>query len=197
MNFNELKLDSSLLQGIADRGYKEMTAVQEQTLVITLGGRDVTVQSQTGTGKTAAFLITLFERMRKNDTPQRKKALIIVPTRELAVQIKKEALLLNRHMGFTIGSFFGGVGYTKQLALLRKGLDIAIGTPGRLMDLSKRGHLNLRDIKILVIDEADRLFDMGFLPDIQKLLQKMPPRNKRQTMLFSATLNRVSRRIAA
>lgn len=196
MNFNELKLDSSLLQGIADRGYKEMTAVQEQTLVITLGGRDVTVQSQTGTGKTAAFLITLFERMRKNDTPQRKKALIIVPTRELAVQIKKEALLLNRHMGFTIGSFFGGVGYTKQLALLKKGLDIAIGTPGRLMDLSKRGHLNLRDVKILVIDEADRLFDMGFLPDIQKLLKKMPPRNKRQTMLFSATLNRVSRRIA-
>jgi ATP-dependent RNA helicase RhlB len=122
MNFNELKLDSSLLQGIADRGYKEMTAVQEQTLVITLGGRDVTVQSQTGTGKTAAFLITLFERMRQNGTPQGKKALIIVPTRELAVQIKKEALLLNRHMGFTIGSFFGGVGYTKQLALLKKGL---------------------------------------------------------------------------
>ncbi len=197
MNFNELKLDSSLLQGIADRGYKEMTAVQEQTLVITLGGRDVTVQSQTGTGKTAAFLITLFERMHQSGTPQGKKALIIVPTRELAVQIEKEALLLNRHMGFTIGSFFGGVGYAKQLALLKRGLDIAIGTPGRLMDLSKRGHLNLRDVKILVIDEADRLFDMGFLPDIQKMLQKMPPRNKRQTMLFSATLNRVSRRIAS
>jgi ATP-dependent RNA helicase RhlB len=197
MNFNELKLDSRLLQGISDRGYKEMTAVQEQTLVITLEGRDVTVQSQTGTGKTAAFLITLFERMSQSSGPQEKKALIIVPTRELAVQIEKEALLLNRHMGFTIGSFFGGVGYAKQLALLKKGLDIIIGTPGRLMDLSKRGYLNLRDIKILVIDEADRLFDMGFLPDIQKLLQKMPPRNKRQTMLFSATMNRVSRRIAA
>jgi ATP-dependent RNA helicase RhlB len=197
MNFNELKLDSRLLQGISDRGYKEMTAVQEQTLVITLEGRDVTVQSQTGTGKTAAFLITLFERMSQSSGPQEKKALIIVPTRELAVQIEKEALLLNRHMGFTIGSFFGGVGYAKQLALLKKGLDIIIGTPGRLMDLSKRSYLNLRDIKILVIDEADRLFDMGFLPDIQKLLQKMPPRNKRQTMLFSATMNRVSRRIAA
>ena len=197
MNFNELKLDSSLLQGIADRGYKEMTAVQEQTLVITLGGKDVTVQSQTGTGKTAAFLITLFERMSQSGMPQGKKALIIVPTRELAVQIEKEALLLNRHMGFTIGSFFGGVGYTKQLASLKKGLDIVIGTTGRLLDLSRRGHLNLRDIKFLVIDEADRLFDMGFLPDIKNLLQKMPPRNKRQTMLFSATLNRVSKRIAA
>jgi ATP-dependent RNA helicase RhlB len=197
MNFNELKLDSSLLKGIADRGYKEMTAVQEQTLAITLGGKDVTVQSQTGTGKTAAFLITLFERMSQRGIPQGKKALIIVPTRELAVQIEKEALLLNRHMGFTIGSFFGGVGYTKQLASLKKGLDIVIGTTGRLLDLSRRGHLNLRDIKFLVIDEADRLFDMGFLPDIKNLLRKMPPRNKRQTMLFSATLNRVSQRIAA
>ncbi|MGB3860859.1 MAG: DEAD/DEAH box helicase [Candidatus Aminicenantaceae bacterium] len=197
MNFNELKLDSNLLQGIAERGYKEMTAVQEQTLVITLGGKDVAVQSQTGTGKTAAFLITLFERMSQSGAPQGKKALIIVPTRELAVQIEKEALLLNRHMGFTIGSFFGGVGYTKQLASLKKGLDIVIGTTGRLLDLSRRGHLNLRDIKFLVIDEADRLFDMGFLPDIKNLLQKMPPRNKRQTMLFSATLNRVSQRIAA
>ncbi|MFC2169921.1 DEAD/DEAH box helicase [Acidobacteriota bacterium] len=196
MYFNELKLYSSLLQGIADRGYKEMTAVQEQTLAITLGGSDVTVQSQTGTGKTAAFLITLFERMGQNGRSQGKKALIIVPTRELAVQIEKEALLLNRHMRFTIGSFFGGVGYRKQLALLKKGPDIVIGTPGRLMDLSKRGHLRLREVKILVIDEADRLFDMGFLPDIKKLLHKMPPRHKRQTMLFSATLNRVSRRIA-
>jgi len=197
MNFNELKLDSHLLRGIADRGYTKMTAVQEQTLAITLRGRDVTVQSQTGTGKTAAFLITLFDRMRKNNVPQGGKALIMVPTRELAVQIEKEAHLLNRRMGFTIGSFFGGVGYAKQLAQLKKGLDIVIGTPGRLMDLSARGYLNLRDIKILVIDEADRLFDMGFLPDIQKLLQKMPPRNKRQTMLFSATLNRVSQKIAA
>ena len=152
MNFNELKLDSSLLQGIADRGYKEMTAVQEQTLVITLGGKDVAVQSQTGTGKTAVFLITLFERMSQSGAPQGKKALIIVPTRELAVQIEKEALLLNRHMGFTIGSFFGGVGYTKQLASLKKGLDIVIGTTGRLLDLSRRGHLNLRDIKFLVIE---------------------------------------------
>jgi ATP-dependent RNA helicase RhlB len=173
-----------------------MTAVQEQTLAKTLQGLDVAVQSQTGTGKTAAFLITLFERMLFDRELKRKMALIIVPTRELAVQIEKEAKLLNFHLGFVIGSFYGGVGYTHQLALLRKGLDIVIGTPGRLLDLSTRGYLNLRNTGILVIDEADRLFDMGFLPDIKKLLQKMPPRQARQNMLFSATLNRVSRKIA-
>ncbi len=196
MNFNELKIESRLLQGIADRGYKEMTAVQEQSLAVTLQGKDVAVQSQTGTGKTAAFLITLFEHMLHNSAPNGKKALIIVPTRELAVQIEKEAKLLNRHMGFAIGSFYGGVGYDRQLALLKKGSDIVIGTPGRLLDLSARGHLKLRNIEILVIDEADRLFDMGFFPDIKKLLREMPPRSARQNMLFSATLNRISRKIA-
>ena len=196
MNFNELKLESRLLHGIADRGYREMTAVQEQTLAKTLQGLDVAVQSQTGTGKTAAFLVTLFERMLFDRALKGKMAVIIVPTRELAVQIEKEAKLLNFHLEFAIGSFYGGVGYTRQLALLRKGLDIVIGTPGRLLDLSTRGYLNLRNTGILVIDEADRLFDMGFLPDIKKLLQKMPPRQARQNMLFSATLNRVSRKIA-
>ena len=197
MNFNELKLKSGLHRGIADRGYIKMTGVQERTLSATLEGNDVTVQSQTGTGKTAAFLITLLERMQHNDASPVKKALIIVPTRELAVQIEKEARSLSRHMDYTIGSFFGGVGYSRQLTMLKNGLDIIIGTPGRLVDLSTRGHLNLKDIKFLVIDEADRLFDMGFLPDIKKLIKQMPPRNKRQTMLFSATLNRVSRSLAA
>lgn len=197
MNFNELKLESRLLHGIADRGYEELTAVQEQTLAVTLQGLDVAVQSQTGTGKTAAFLITLFERILLDGAPKKKMALIIVPTRELAVQIEKEAWLLNRYLGFAIGSFFGGVGYAGQLALLKKGLDIVIGTPGRLLDLGERGYLRLKDVGILVIDEADRLFDMGFLPDIKRLLQKMPPRQARQNMLFGATLNRVSIKIAA
>jgi ATP-dependent RNA helicase RhlB len=197
MDFSELKLEIRLLRGIANRGYKQMTAVQEQTLAKTLQGMDVAVQSQTGTGKTAAFLITLFEHMLCESVSKRKKALIIVPTRELAVQIEKEARLLNRHLGFAIGSFFGGVGYAGQLALLKKGLDIVIGTPGRLLDLSERSHLKLKNIGILVIDEADRLFDMGFLPDIKRLLRKMPPRNARQNMLFSATLNCISRKIAA
>ncbi len=196
MNFTKLNLEPRLLQGIVDRGYTEMTDVQEQTLTKTLQGMDVAVQSQTGTGKTAAFLITLFNRMFYDNAHKRKMALIIVPTRELAVQITKEAQLLNRHMGFAIGSFYGGVGYHSQLASLNKGLDIVIGTPGRLIDLSERGHLKLKNIGRLVIDEADRLFDMGFLPDIKRLLQKMPPRQARQSMLFSATMNRISRKIA-
>ena len=197
MDFNKLKLDSRLLHAIEDRGYKELTTVQEQTLAKTLKGLDVAVQSQTGTGKTAAFLITMFERFLHDNRLQRKKALIIVPTRELAVQIEKEARLLNHHLRFKIGSFYGGVGYAGQLSMLRKGVDIVIGTPGRLLDLSEKGFLKLKDIGILVIDEADRLFDMGFLPDIKKLLHKMPVRKARQNMLFSATLNRVSRKIAA
>ncbi len=196
MNFNELHLDPRILHGIADRGYKEMTAVQERTLERTLQGEDVAVQSQTGTGKTAAFLITLLEHIVKSNGLERNKALIIVPTRELAVQIEKEAWLLNRHTGLAIASFFGGVGYASQLASLKKSLDIVIGTPGRLLDLSEKKHLNLKHFGFLVIDEADRLFDMGFLPDITKIIRRMPPRHARQNMLFSATLNRVSRGIA-
>ncbi len=197
MHFNELNLHPDLQRGIAERGYTEMTAVQEQTLAQTLQGRDAAVQSQTGTGKTAAFLITLFERMRLAEGPRKKRALVIAPTRELAVQIEGEANLLNRHLGYSIGCFYGGVGYAGQFARLRRGVDLVIGTPGRLLDLSERGSLKLGEVGFLVIDEADRLFDMGFLPDIRKLIQRIPPRDERQSMLFSATLSRVSRRIAS
>jgi ATP-dependent RNA helicase RhlB len=122
--------------------------------------------------------------------------LIIVPTRELAVQIEGEARLLNRHTSFHIGAFYGGVGYEGQEAMLRQGTDIIIGTPGRLLDLAEKGLLKLKEAGYLVIDEADRMFDMGFLPDIKKLLQKMTPPRVRQSMLCSATLNRMSQRIA-
>lgn len=196
MNFNTLNLDARILHGITDRGYSETTDVQEQTLKVTLKGWDVAVQSQTGTGKTAAFLITLFEHMSKNKGTKKNKALIIVPTRELAVQVEKEARLLNRYSGFGIGSFFGGVGYAGQLSSLKNDVDMVIGTPGRLLDLAQKDHLKLKNFGYLVIDEADRLFDMGFLPDITKIIRKMPPRHARQNMLFSATLNRVSRNIA-
>ncbi|MGB8951105.1 MAG: DEAD/DEAH box helicase [Candidatus Aminicenantales bacterium] len=197
MFFNTLKLNDRLLRGIAARGYTEATPVQEQTLTKTLEGFDAAVQSQTGTGKTAAFLITLFQRMLQERPAIRKRALIIVPTRELAAQIEEEAVLLNRYIGFKIGSFYGGVGYGPQLKMLKTGVDIMIGTPGRLLDLSQRGVLKLGDTGFLVIDEADRLFDMGFLPDLRNLLRKMPPPHARQSMLFSATLDRISRGIAA
>jgi len=197
MYFKELTLHPDLQRGIAERGYTVMTQVQQRTLARTLLGADAAVQSQTGTGKTAAFLITIFERLLEDGAAPRKKALIIVPTRELAVQIEGEAALLNRPLGFAVGNFYGGVGYDRQLASLRAGLDIIIGTPGRLLDLSRRGLLSLQEVSLLVIDEADRLFDMGFLPDLEKLLRKMPPPSARQSMLFSATLSRISKRIAA
>lgn len=196
MRFTELDLDPRLQQAIADRGYVELTPVQELTLAKSLQGQDVAVQSQTGTGKTAAFLITLFAHMLKHRKSTRRKALIIVPTRELAVQIQGEALLLNRALGLEIGCFYGGVGYAAQLAQIKAGPDLIIGTPGRLLDLAERKRLDFKECGFLVIDEADRLFDMGFLPDLRDLVRQMPDRTHRQSMLFSATLNKLSRRVA-
>ncbi len=196
MRFTELDLDPRLQQAIADRGYTDLTPVQELTLDKSLKGQDVAVQSQTGTGKTAAFLITLFSHILRHHRGSRKKALIIVPTRELAVQIEGEALLLNRPVGLVIGCFYGGVGYTVQLAQIKAGPDIIIGTPGRLLDLAEKKRLNFKECGFLVIDEADRLFDMGFLPDLRDIVRQMPEREHRQSMLFSATLNKLSRRVA-
>jgi len=196
MRFEELNLNPKLLRAIAERGYVETTDVQSRTLAVTLPGRDAAIQSQTGTGKTAAFLITVFERLLKDASRKSGRTLIIAPTRELAVQIEGEAHLLNKGLGYTIGCFYGGVGYERQEALLKKGVDILIGTPGRLMDFEEKGLLRLADVRILVIDEADRLFDMGFLPDIKRLVRKLPPAGRRQSLFFSATLNRLARRIA-
>jgi ATP-dependent RNA helicase RhlB len=196
MRFTELDLDPRLQQAIVDRGYAELTPVQELTLDRSLKGQDVAVQSQTGTGKTAAFLITLFSHLLRHPKSARRKALIIVPTRELAVQIEGEALLLNRPIGLQIGCFYGGVGYTVQLAQIKAGPDIIIGTPGRLLDLAEKKRLNFKECGFLVIDEADRLFDMGFLPDLRDIVKQMPDREHRQSMLFSATLNKLSRRVA-
>jgi ATP-dependent RNA helicase RhlB len=196
MLFTELGLDPRLEQAIADRGYTELTPVQERTLAVSLKGQDVAVQSQTGTGKTAAFLITLFAHLLKHSKSSRRKALIIVPTRELAVQIQGEALLLNRALGLEIGCFYGGVGYAVQLAQIKAGPDIIIGTPGRLLDLAEKKRLDFKECGFLVIDEADRLFDMGFLPDLRDIVRQMPERSRRQSMLFSATLNKLSQRVA-
>jgi ATP-dependent RNA helicase RhlB len=196
LQFTTLQLHEQLLQGIIEAGFSHCMPVQTETFVHTLTGRDVYVQSQTGTGKTAAFLVTIFQRMSHQEPDQRSKALIIAPTRELAVQIEEEARLLGRHMDVRIGCFYGGVNYVKQEKLLQGGLDIMIGTPGRLIDFNQQGKINFHDIGTLVIDEADRLFDMGFLPDLRKILKKLPSRDKRLTMLFSATLDYRVRELA-
>lgn len=195
MRFDEMSLHPRLRQAIADRGYTDATDVQEKTLAVTLRGGDAAVQSQTGTGKTAAFLITIFESLLRSEG-RRGRALIISPTRELAVQIEGEARLLGKDLGFTTVAIYGGVGYEGQEKLLRKGADIAVGTPGRLLDLIQKRTLNPKTFDVLVIDEADRLFDMGFLPDLRRIASHLPPPGVRQSMLFSATLDRAARGIA-
>jgi ATP-dependent RNA helicase RhlB len=189
MKFTEFNLHPDLQKAIDEVGFQECFPVQVETLKRTLAGKDVLVQSKTGTGKTAAFLITIFHHLSSTESFKGKKALIIVPTRELAIQIEEEAKLLGKYLPFRIGSFYGGIGYGKQEALLREGVDIIVGTPGRLIDFTQQRKLDLRDIEILVIDEADRLFDMGFLPDLRKLLKRMGPSKGRLTMLLSATLS--------
>jgi ATP-dependent RNA helicase RhlB len=196
LQFTTLQLHEQLLQGIVEAGFSHCMPVQAETFVHSLEGRDVFVQSQTGTGKTAAFLVTIFQRMAHEDPAHRSKALIIAPTRELAVQIENEAILLAKYLDIRTGCFYGGVNYTKQEKLLQSGLDVFIGTPGRLIDFNQQGKINLHEINMLVIDEADRLFDMGFLPDLRRILKKLPCREERLTMLFSATLDYRVRELA-
>jgi ATP-dependent RNA helicase RhlB len=192
LHFTELQLDERIMLGITDAGFTECTPVQEATFKHSLQGKDICAQSQTGTGKTAAFLVTIFQNLLKHTA---RKALVIVPTRELAVQVEKEVFLLGSHLDYQVACIYGGVGYKLQEQQL-KHANIIIGTPGRLLDFHQSHKLNFRDMGILVIDEADRLFDMGFLPDLRKMLRAMPPIHKRQTMLFSATLSFLVKELA-
>lgn len=189
MKFTEFNFAENILKGLDKANYLECTPVQEETFIHSLKGKDVYVQSQTGTGKTAAFLLTIFNNFEKSEFKFNNKAFIVAPTRELAVQIEKEAKLLSSFLNLKSGCFYGGVGYKEQEDLLDKGVDIIIGTPGRLLDFQNKKKIDLKEIGYFVIDEADRLFDMGFFPDIRKMMRKMVPYHKRQTMLFSATLN--------
>ena len=196
MKFTELQLHESLLKGIESAGYVECTPVQEQVLQAALDGADLYVQSQTGTGKTAAFLISIIQQMLARGEVAGKKALIMVPTRELAVQVEEEARTLISGTSLKTGSFYGGVGYNKQTAMLKGNVDIIIGTPGRVIDLQESGTMDLSQVAFLVVDEADRMFDMGFYPDLRKLIKVLPKTAERQTMLFSATLNTYVKNLA-
>ncbi len=189
--FSAYDLPPEVQAGITDAGYTECTPVQAKVLPLSLQGRDVAAQSQTGTGKTAAFLITVFSRLLRRgpvDGPK-PRALIIAPTRELAVQIESEARSMGAHTGLSAVAIFGGVDYEKQRQALRLGADLVVGTPGRLIDFLKQGAWHTEGVEMLVIDEADRMFDMGFVQDLRYILGRLPHRDRRQTMLFSATLN--------
>src|SRR3990170_2596742 len=198
MKFTSLDLDKDIIKGIEDAGFERCTPVQEQSLPEALSGKDLLVQSQTGTGKTAVFLIAVFSNFLAHGRESRKgpRALIMAPTRELAVQLEGEARKLGKHLPFRSVAIYGGVEYDKQLKPLREGVDIVVATPGRLIDLYKSRALSLNDIEVFVIDEADRMFDMGFAPDISYIAGRLPKDRPRQTMLFSATLDDNVNRLA-
>lgn len=194
MDFQELSLPSQVLEGIRTVGFTRCTEPQAKTLPSSLAGKDVACQSQTGTGKTAAFLITIFSRLLTLPVPPAGKrpsprAFIVTPTRELAMQILKDAQALGGATNFRFLAVYGGIDYQKQRSQLEAAPDILIGTPGRLIDYYKQKVYDFRRVQILVIDEADRMFDMGFIADLRYLLRRMPPYYKRQSMLFSATLS--------
>ena len=192
--FASLGLPPELLQGTKDAGFEYCTPIQAAALPHALQGHDVEGQAQTGTGKSAAFLLaTMNHLMHEAPAPGHRdgdpRALIFAPTRELAVQIHKDALVLGRHTGLRIGVVFGGTGYEQQREMLQAGVDILVGTPGRAIDYLKQRIYSLKGIQVAVMDEADRMFDLGFIKDIRYVLRRMPPPEKRLNMLFSATLS--------
>ena len=189
MTFDEYDFHDKLKAGIKDLGFVDPTPVQAETFQLIAQGKDIEAQSQTGTGKTAAFLISGFQLMMTDPKFQGRRMLVIAPTRELADQIEKEASAIGKYLNFRIGSFYGGVGYGPQEKMITEGVDVIIGTPGRLLDFVGQGKLDFKDVGVLVIDEADRLFDMGFYPDLRQMLRTMSSPEDRRTMLFSATLS--------
>jgi len=191
IRFSNLELSESILHGLKDAGFELCTPIQRRALPITLRGKDMAGQAQTGTGKTATFLLATFQYL-INDTSESIKnprAIILAPTRELAIQIHKDALQLGKHLNLKMALIYGGTDYEKQLNSLKANVDIIIGTPGRIIDFYRQNAFTLDNIKVTVMDEADRMFDLGFIKDIRFLLRRMPPPDQRLNMLFSATLS--------
>jgi ATP-dependent RNA helicase RhlB len=194
LSFSSLHLPETLQKGLADASFERCTPIQAQTLPQALAGMDVAGQAQTGTGKTAAFLVALYARLIREPIPASRslnapRALVVAPTRELAVQIHGDAETLGSHTGLRLGLAFGGVDYEKQKHHLEQGVDILIGTPGRIIDFFKQHVIDLRFVQVLVLDEADRMFDLGFISDIRYILRRLPAPDQRLNMLFSATLS--------
>jgi len=191
--FSDVDLPDELLAAVADLGFEKLTRVQEEVLPLSLKGRDIVAQAQTGSGKTAAYLLTLFSRMLRTERQsaiENPRALIIAPTRELAVQIASDAEKLAAHTSISVHVVFGGIDYKKQQNRFASGVDLLIGTPGRLIDYHRKGAYSLRDTEMVVVDECDRLFDMGFAEDLRWLLHRLPYTDKRQSLMFTATLSR-------
>ena len=189
LKFKELPLHETILSNVEAVGYETPTPIQAQSIPTLLEGHDLLGIAQTGTGKTAAFTLPMIQKLMGRDfslTPGSPRSLILAPTRELASQIKENLDQYSRFMKIKNAVIFGGVGQANQVAALRNGLDVVIATPGRLLDLMNQGHCRLDKVEIFVLDEADRMLDMGFIHDIKKIIAKLP--EKKQTMLFSATM---------
>jgi len=194
LRFDSLALEESVQAGIRDAGFEFCTPIQASTLPIALRPADVAGQAQTGTGKTAAFLIAAYQRLLTNQTEApagqtQPRVFALAPTRELAIQIAKDAELLGKHTGLKVGLAYGGTDYEKQRKRLEDGVDLLIGTPGRIIDYFKQGVFKLDQVQVAILDEADRMFDLGFIKDIRYLLRRLPDAEKRLNMLFSATLS--------
>jgi ATP-dependent RNA helicase RhlB len=194
LSFTGLHLPESVARGVADAGFERCTPIQAETLPKALAGLDVAGQAQTGTGKTAAFLVALFSHLLRYPSSAGKpatspRALVLAPTRELAIQIHRDAEILGQYTGLTLGLAFGGVDYDKQRRALAAGVDVLIGTPGRIIDYFRQHVFDLRHAQVMVLDEADRMFDLGFIKDIRYLLRRLPAPERRLNMLFSATLS--------
>ncbi|MDD5580389.1 MAG: DEAD/DEAH box helicase [Methylobacter sp.] len=189
--FSNLELSDPILQGLNDAGFDHCTPIQYKALPLSLPGKDVAGQAQTGTGKTASFLLATFQHLINDESEQIKnpRAIILAPTRELAIQIHKDALLLGRHLTLKFALIYGGTDYQKQLDTIKSNIDIIIGTPGRIIDFYRQNAFTLDNVQATVMDEADRMFDLGFIKDIRYLLRRMPAPEKRLNMLFSATLS--------
>src|SRR5579872_2390450 len=195
MNFSELGLSPDLLQAIIDAGYTNPTPIQEQAIPVVATGRDVLGCAQTGTGKTAAFGLPMIEKLAAGRSRARMpRSLILEPTRELATQVEVSFETYGKYHRLTTALLIGGESFDNQLKKLDRGVDVLIATPGRLIDLFERGKVLLTDVRILVIDEADRMLDMGFIPDVERIVGLLP--KQRQTLFFSATMPPEIRRLA-
>lgn len=194
MNFTQLDLIPSIQRALRDTGYHSATEIQSKSIPSILRGKDVLGCAQTGTGKTAAFAIPVLQKLQRERGHSTIQALVLTPTRELALQIEENFNTYAKHLSTKSLAVFGGVPQARQVAALKGGIDVLIATPGRLMDLMQQGYVDLSGIKILVLDEADRMLDMGFIHDIKRLLKKIPA--ERQTLLFSATMPKEIRKFA-
>tara|TARA_B100000405_G_scaffold294931_1_gene248488 strand:+ start:3262 stop:4473 length:1212 start_codon:yes stop_codon:yes gene_type:complete len=201
-DFAKLELPDELGKAIIELGFESCTPVQKEVLPHSLDGKDIIAQAQTGTGKTAAFLVSIISYDLENPAyderePGTPYALIVAPTRELVLQISKDAIALTKFTDIKVASLVGGMDYEKQRSLLRRPVDIVVATPGRLLDFARSGTIDLRQVEILILDEADRMLSMGFIPDVKAIVARTPRKQNRQTQLFSATYSEDIKRLAA